>query len=616
MSVSQLSHIRKRDNRLVPFEPDKIVRSLENAARSCDCIENFFAREIAEAVILHIERNSDNSFPTTQNIAEAIENILSSLNHDNIAEAFQSFRYEQEKSRLRCTVWKPDQPSLFNDELALQVTTNAGQRTTAWDRTRIIRALEKEARISGKVAEDIAKTVERKIISADVSRVTTTLIRALTDNELLSRGYTSALRQMSSVTVPFEDITQILEKNHEANIIEKTGKQAARAYVLNQIYSEDIANAYRRGMLFLHGLSHPFFIYEKKINFDLEKKTLREIKSEFFSEINQIISGRIGKLFINIDGYPKEIINEFCDLAAIVRKESSLIFILDDKQELIDFFLNTQPVNSIQLAFTNSLNLSDNLLKLIERGWNVIYDKNIKNDFIANKITLNLPQAVYRAHGKDLDGVIEEIYRSIELAVQAYQQYTYYFKNNFYHQTEKIVGAVNVIGLYESVSILTGAGVFDNNESMACTRVLLNVLQNGLKQAAKSYNLDMRLDAAVETDCGKRFSIIDQSLFPELFGFLPLQAESLENVIPPYNLFYFDPWKYDDLNAFIVAAKKIQSYFNHGALPLKIKSNNREDSEKLIDLMQKNDCTFSIQDRFQILEEPPAESKNQEKFKF
>ena len=248
---SIISHVRKRDRRLVPFEPEKIIRSIDSAAQSCGHNDDFFSREIADAVVLHLEKKHSLEHPSTNDIASSINIVLISLNHDNVASAFQSFQFERENSRLRCTVWKPSQPSLFNAGFGLQVTVHSGQRTTAWDRTRIIRALEKEARISRKVAENIARTVEQKIMSSDLNRVTTTLIRAITDNELLIRGYASALRQMSSVTVPFNDISELLKNNSFASIVEKTGLQTALPYVLSQVYSEDVANAYRRGMIYL-----------------------------------------------------------------------------------------------------------------------------------------------------------------------------------------------------------------------------------------------------------------------------------------------------------------------------------------------------------------------------
>jgi len=91
MPSSQLSHVRKRDKRLVPFEPEKIIRSIESAARSCRCNDNFFSREIAEAVILYLEKKYSSAHPSTHDIATAVNIVLSSLNHDNVATAFQSF---------------------------------------------------------------------------------------------------------------------------------------------------------------------------------------------------------------------------------------------------------------------------------------------------------------------------------------------------------------------------------------------------------------------------------------------------------------------------------------------------------------------------------------------
>ena len=621
MPSPQLSHVRKRDKRLVPFEPEKIVRSIEAAACSCQCDSNFFSREIAEAVILYLEKKYVSAHPSTNDIATAISVILSSLNLDNVASAFQSFQLERENSRLRCTVWKHEQPSLFNSDLGIQVTINSGQRTTSWDRTRIVRALENEAKISRKIAEDIARAVEHKIMASDITRVTTTLIRALTDNELLGRGYTSSLRQLSSVTVPFTDISEILKDNYEADIVEKTGMQTILPYVLSQIYSEDIANAYRRGIIHLHGLSHPFFTYEKFLSINSESKTKREIRTELLNQINKIKSGLISKLLIRIDekffqaGLEK-FIPDICDFATLLDKEDSVVFIIET-ENITEIFSKITPLNSVKIAFANSPAQIDNLLELYNLGWNVSYDKNNKTDIISGKVTINLPQTVYRAHGKDLDGVIEELYRSVKLAAQSHRQLILYRKKHNSEFENNSFGGLEITGLYEAVSILTGSGVFDSDESLACTRVLLNVLNNGLKQAAKSYNLQMRLISGESNGCGKRFSIIDQSLFPEIFGFLPLQSESLENIIPAYKSFYFTPDKYNSHDDFIKTAEKISSYFDYGTIPVKFNDDNADKMKKILSMMIKNNCGFSLKGKMkQIKEEESQENKDQEKFKF
>ena len=620
MPSTQLSNVRKRDKRLVPFEPDKIIRSIESAAHSCRCNDNFYSREIAEAVILYLEKKYSSAHPSTHDIAVAVNIVLSSLNHDNVAAAFQSFQFERQNSRLRCTVWKPSQPSLFNSDLGIQVTINGGQRTTTWDRTRIIRALENEAKISKKIAEDIARTVEHKIMSSDISRVTTTLIRALTDNELLSRGYTSALRQLSSVTVPFTDISEYLKDNSDADIVKKAGVQTTLPYVLSQVYSEDVCNAYRRGMIHLHGLSHPFSTYEKFLEIDFNGKSTRELRIELLGFINRIKSGIISRLLIRIDenlfkpGF-KEYISEICDFAAQLDKKDSIIFIIESKEtEIItEIFSNITPLNTVRISFCGTSVSIDHLLQLYNCGWRISREKDKKTACISGKTTINLPQTVYRAHGRDLDGVIEELYRSIELVVQAHRQFTLYRKKHNIQLDNNSFGAMEVIGLYEAVSILTGAGVFDNDESLACTRVLLNVLHNGLKQAAKSYDLKMCMITGESNNSGKRFSIIDQSLFPEIFGFLPLQSESLENIIPPYNLFYFNPDKYNSYNDFIPVAKKISSYFDCGAIPIKIKTENQDEIKELFSLMIKNKCEFLAQNNI-IQKIPEQENKNQENF--
>jgi len=291
----QLSHVKKRDGRLVPFNIERLIQSIVSAAESCDITDDFFARELAEAVTLHLSKKYSDTPLETQNIANAVELVLKSTNYNEVANTFASYRFSREKNRASCTVLKPVQTSLLDANVIFHVTSNHGQRSNSWDRSKIVIALEREANIGRDASEDIARSVEEKLLSSDLTHVTTTLIRALTDNELLTRGYTAALVQSSSVTVPFSDLELILDSENINNLNKTLGEQVSAPYSLSHMYSENVAMAHRRGIINISGLEHPYSNFEKTLIISNDEILQNNLRSMWMHNLNLIVSNPLNQ---------------------------------------------------------------------------------------------------------------------------------------------------------------------------------------------------------------------------------------------------------------------------------------------------------------------------------
>ncbi len=580
MALTQPSHVRKQDGRLVPFDVDKLTRSIQAAARECGVMEEFYAREIAEAVSLHLAKKYNAMPPETTELFQAVEKVLYDTRHTQICYAYRSFRVERERNRRTCKVLKTVQPSLLDADVSVLVTSHHEQRSHPWNRTSIIRALEHEARIPHIVAEEISRSVEEKVLNSGLSRVTTTLIRAITDNELLIRGYSNLLRQRSSVTIPFDDLEKLLHSGHTAALPRMLGSQAIPSYTLTHLYSDDVAMAYRRGLIHISGLHHPFSLYHDTYDVFSGYETQRQYRHTFQNIITRLESGQLGRVTCRLT--PDEPVNKWCpriieciDYASALEGDQRLTFEFDCREAftVANLFGTLEPLPSLLIKTSGPCDdhetLTESLLELFQQGWPVAWDPSPSHAPLSQLLSINLPQTVYRARQHDLDGVIEELYRTIDVIIQAHRQYCFFARAHHFNLPANHSAAVDILGLEEAVAILTGSGMFEQTDNDACERVLLRVLHEMLHQAGTAYGLNFILHCGDPNPCGKRFATIDQSLFPELFGFLPLSPDSLEHVIPAYSTVELPFNGTLPSNKFIGMAQTIRRYFDSGVIAIK-----------------------------------------------
>lgn len=566
--MAYVSHVRKRDGRLVRFEPARLVRSIVSAAVACG-YDAFYAEEMADAVITHLREREDNTPPDTDAVAAAVETVLHATNHHEVAAQYEAYREQRKQHREKCTVVKSQQPSLLNAAESLHVTYSSGARTSAWDRSKLIHALHREASLPREAAESVARAVEEKILTSDIHRVTTTLIRALTDNELLVRGYSAALRQQSSATVPFADIEHLL-KEKPSHVTREIGAQVVQPYVLSHVFSDDVATAHQRGVLHLSGLGFPGSMHSVTYPLIKAGESARERRTRFSEICSAIRDGRIARVYIKADENfnDAKILLEFIDYAATLPPYSCVICYPAEIIEKIAFVLkDVSPTSSVEQMCVGEGDKITSLVRMAAQGWRTGWMPSLPPAIFSQRISLNIPQAVYRARQQDLDGVIEEIYRSIEVAAQAHHQYVHYTQDHFEELPDRHAALIECVGLYEAVAILTGTGVFEPSEGIPCARVVLNVIAHGLRQMSDTYNSTLMLTAGEPDVCGKRFSAIDQSLFPEIFGYLPLSPEKLEPIIPSYSILERHIEKDTDTHACAERAQQIMKFFSAGVLP-------------------------------------------------
>ncbi|MBN2566432.1 MAG: anaerobic ribonucleoside-triphosphate reductase, partial [Candidatus Eisenbacteria bacterium] len=327
--MDKIKFVRKRDQRLVPFDKEKITEAVFKAARSVGGEDRELAGELASIVTLFLERNYEGRAPTIEDIQDMVERVLMDTGHARTAKAYILYREQRAQVRQSTVVRKVVRNEGSTTDLSLLVDPGSKDELVPWDRARIAKALEKEARLDTKTAGEVASAVEKRVFGSGISRISTSLIRELVDNELFDRGFSSKLDRHTVIGMPRYDLellvfskskenSNITANNPEAinlAIAENTLKQ----YALQAVFSQELAQAHLEGRMHLHDLGYPTRVYcsshsleyLKKYGLRLENldtksgpakhaRTLTGHLNTFLASMQAYYAGALGVGYINV----------------------------------------------------------------------------------------------------------------------------------------------------------------------------------------------------------------------------------------------------------------------------------------------------------------------------
>jgi hypothetical protein len=250
---------RKRDGRLDHFDPSKIAASIQRAARAAGSGEDLLAEELASVVTLFLEKEFSEGVVPALEIQETVERVLMETGHTDIARAF--LLYRERRERMKEVVQVRESEERTAQVTALEVDGGRGTTISPWSKARIIGALITEAEIPAEMANEIASEVESKVFRSGLTRISSSLIRELVDNELFNRGLNRRLLNQSLLGIPGYDLRKMVESDGDgrtpAHVAKGVADSVLRQYALRWIHSSEEAEAHLRGDARIHGLRNP-----------------------------------------------------------------------------------------------------------------------------------------------------------------------------------------------------------------------------------------------------------------------------------------------------------------------------------------------------------------------
>jgi len=326
---SILTHVKKRDGRLVPFERSKIADAIFKAASAVGGENRVLAEDLAEVVTMFLGKNYGDKAPGIEDIQDTVEKVLIEMGHARTAKAYILYRDRRARVRETLQVRKPVEKQNDATDISLLVGTESNDQLNSWDRERIAKALEIEADLDSELAADIASDVEKKVLDSGLTRISTALIRELVDNELFERGLTARLEKQAVLGMPKYDLDTIVKakSNENANIAQNNpeainlavAEHTLKQYALKEVFSPDVGEAHMMGKLHLHDLGYPTRLYCSSHSLEYLKKyglhlenldsssaparhagTLTGHLNTFLASMQAYYAGALGVGYINI----------------------------------------------------------------------------------------------------------------------------------------------------------------------------------------------------------------------------------------------------------------------------------------------------------------------------
>ncbi len=248
-----VTEIRKRDGRVVPFDKNRIGEAIFQAAKSVGNEDRHMASELAEVVSLFIAKTYGGEMPGIDRIQDAVEKVLTETGHVETAEAFRKYRHERDRKRKALEVRREPEETLFDVPL---VDAAANESIGAWERCKIASALEKEAMMHSETAREIARAVELKVFSSGIRRVSTSLIRALVDNELFERGLSMYQQRQRILGMPTYDLEKVLLAE-PGNSTRRVADTVMRQFTLHSVLTPDVSKAHMEARIHVSGVEDP-----------------------------------------------------------------------------------------------------------------------------------------------------------------------------------------------------------------------------------------------------------------------------------------------------------------------------------------------------------------------
>ncbi len=347
MTATEFDGFRKRSSVVAPFRKEKIERAVQCAAeavaRNTDLpLNKALAGKIADGVVDQLNRPASEYYiypdekglriPSIEDVQDLVEILLAETGETMILAAFKRYRKKRDmaRSRIRVRGGREDGNVDVTDAGLLLVESATQNLTLPWDHRRIVEQLLKTTDLSAEASIAVAKSVENWIIASDIKAVNTTLIRELVNNELMERGHSDQLRDLSLYRVPREFMEKLMwvKSTENSNIVNNNpeavnlgiAELVLKQWALDTIFSADVKRAHDTGAIHVHDLGYPHRVYcsshsieyvkkyglRKLVNLNTESKPANSASvltghlNTFLASMQANYAGALGIAYINV----------------------------------------------------------------------------------------------------------------------------------------------------------------------------------------------------------------------------------------------------------------------------------------------------------------------------
>ncbi|MEA2069115.1 MAG: anaerobic ribonucleoside-triphosphate reductase, partial [Verrucomicrobiota bacterium] len=290
---------QKRSGLIVPFSWQKIElaidRAVDEVARKHSVAKNEgLASKVTDQVLQQLNKpqsefyvhpdDNNKRIPRIEDVQDLVEIVLAEQGETLVVAAYKRYRKQREIARRNIRVRGGDAKGNVDvtDASLLLVESSSQTVNLPWDRKRIVKQILDKTDLSVELAINVAKSVENRIIAGDLTIISTTLIRELVNNELMERGYSQQLRDLSLYRVSKDYLENLMftKSTENSNIVNNNpeavnlgiAELVLKQWALDTIFSPEVKRAHDTGAVHVHDLGYPTRVYCSSHSIEYVKK--------------------------------------------------------------------------------------------------------------------------------------------------------------------------------------------------------------------------------------------------------------------------------------------------------------------------------------------------------
>ncbi|GEM_PF-6370385 len=184
------SFVRKRDNRLVKFNNDKIEDAIFAAFEASGQPNRQSAQELAEVVCYYLSETVSTQYPSIEEIQDIVEKVLIETNHHEVAKSY--ILYREERARMRAQLYIYDSVTLLEK---------------VWDKSKLLHYLIVDIGLDETSASSVVNGLEKILFNMGMNKISNTLLLELISNYLCNNGFGS---QSKIIRLNYNDVADNL----------------------------------------------------------------------------------------------------------------------------------------------------------------------------------------------------------------------------------------------------------------------------------------------------------------------------------------------------------------------------------------------------------------------
>jgi len=144
-------------------------------------------------------------------------------------------------------------------ERRMMIVRRSDQLIEPFDKSKIAKALVREAKLTPRLAEEVASIAERKLLDLKIDYLTAPLIRELVNSILLDKGLERYRHMLTRVGMPVYDVSRILKRFMELKdyrfFLERSSGSIIREYTILNMLPRDVAEEHLSGRIDIYPIS-------------------------------------------------------------------------------------------------------------------------------------------------------------------------------------------------------------------------------------------------------------------------------------------------------------------------------------------------------------------------